>query len=72
MKFTITVSVAMSLASLVLGAVLEDRSSPFEINIGEDKGADNVVAWVFGDNKCNHAVLGPVSPVTVLRAPPST
>jgi hypothetical protein len=72
MKFTITVSVAMSLASLALGAVLEDRSSPFEINIGEDNGSDNVVAWVFGDSKCNNVVLGPVSPVTALRAPPST
>ncbi|KAJ7813347.1 hypothetical protein B0H14DRAFT_2853973 [Mycena olivaceomarginata] len=68
MKFSIAVSVALSLASIVLGATLEMNTrnvtalaAPFAVNIGENLSADNMLAWVSGQSQCTNAVIiGPI------------
>ncbi|KAJ7171399.1 hypothetical protein C8R46DRAFT_1262853 [Mycena filopes] len=68
MKFTIAVSLAMSLAAFVSGAAIEPvqagnlttLAAPFAINIGQNAGQDNTVAWVSGESKCGAVVIGPV------------
>ncbi|KAJ6467961.1 hypothetical protein C8R47DRAFT_1223457 [Mycena vitilis] len=67
MKFATVVYTALSLAALVSGATinvnarnLTDDAAPFAINIGQNSGAGNIVAWVSGESKCNNAVLGPI------------
>jgi hypothetical protein len=72
MKFTIAVSLAMSLASMVYGAAIELEAhnataptalaAPFAINIGENASQGNMVAWVSGQSKCGAVIIGPVSP----------
>ncbi|KAJ7753143.1 hypothetical protein B0H14DRAFT_3601087 [Mycena olivaceomarginata] len=68
MKFSIAVSVPLSLASMVHGAAVEMNArnltalaAPFAVNIGADTSADNMLAWVSGQNRCTSAVIiGPV------------
>jgi hypothetical protein len=77
MKFSIAVSVALSLASIVLGATLEMNTrnvtalaAPFAVNIGENLSADNMLAWVSGQSQCTNAVIiGPVIPSPGLEDP---
>ncbi|KAJ7154467.1 hypothetical protein C8R46DRAFT_1227302 [Mycena filopes] len=70
MKFTLAVSATISLAAtLVSGAAIEvegragnltSLAAPFGINIGNNAGTGNTVAWVAGQSKCNNVVLGPI------------
>lgn len=45
-------------------------AAPFAVNIGADTSADNMLAWVSGQNRCTSAVIiGPVIPSPGLEDP---
>jgi hypothetical protein len=52
----------VAIAPLVRAAAL------FEINIGVDRAAGDVVAWVSVDSTCNYVVLGLVRTAAVLQS----
>ncbi|KAJ7171346.1 hypothetical protein C8R46DRAFT_1216915 [Mycena filopes] len=42
------------------GVTPNPDAAPFAINIGENKGQGNMVAWVAGQSKCTAVVIGPI------------
>ncbi|KAJ7171400.1 hypothetical protein C8R46DRAFT_1088316 [Mycena filopes] len=39
---------------------LASLAAPFAINIGQNAGQGNMVAWVSGQSKCSAVVIGPI------------
>ncbi|KAJ7158170.1 hypothetical protein C8R46DRAFT_1039766 [Mycena filopes] len=75
MKFATAISAAIAFAALVSGAAIDNvdagnattqsesltpLAAPFAINIGQNTGQDNMVAWVSGQSKCSAVVIGPI------------